>query len=81
MQRHPLSERDRLRQLEAAVDWKDGALSIYGRLALEYGLHLSAVEEEWVRWARKHIDGGPEAANADAPEGSEPLRHPEAPAT
>ena len=44
-----------LRELEESVDWGDDPLSVHGRLALEYGLRLSAMQEEWARWAAGQI--------------------------
>jgi PadR family transcriptional regulator AphA len=43
-------------------DWGDGMLSVNGRLALEYGLRLRSMEEEWARWAAGQV-------GADAPAG------------
>jgi PadR family transcriptional regulator, regulatory protein AphA len=40
-----------LEELETAVDWGDDHISVYGRLALEYGLRLTAMQEEWAKWA------------------------------
>jgi DNA-binding PadR family transcriptional regulator len=51
-----------LARVDEAVDWGDDMLSVHGRLALEYGLRLRAMEEEWARWAAGRIlgpgDGG-----------------------
>jgi PadR family transcriptional regulator AphA len=47
--------RQALRDLEASVDWGDDAISVYGRLALEYGLRLTAMQEEWARWAAGEV--------------------------
>lgn len=41
--------------LQDSVDWGDDMLSVNGRLALEYGLRLRAMEEEWARWAAAQI--------------------------
>ncbi len=45
--------------LKAAVDWGDDMLSVNGILALEYGLRLRAMEEEWARWAVERLSEGP----------------------
>jgi DNA-binding PadR family transcriptional regulator len=45
-----------LERLEASVDWGDDPISVYGRLALEYGLRLTAMQEEWARWAAEQIE-------------------------
>ncbi|MEU7163331.1 PadR family transcriptional regulator [Streptomyces morookaense] len=52
-----------LEQVKEQVQWDDGPLSVNGRLALEYGLRLSAMQEEWARWAAEQI-GGARAAEA-----------------
>jgi PadR family transcriptional regulator AphA len=48
-------EHAELERLEAQVDWGDDPLSVYGRLALEYGLRLTAMQEEWAGWAREQV--------------------------
>jgi DNA-binding PadR family transcriptional regulator len=45
----------RLREVEASIDWDGGPLSTHGRLALEYGLRLSAMERDWAAWAATQI--------------------------
>jgi DNA-binding PadR family transcriptional regulator len=60
-------QRRQLGELEDSLDWRDGMLSSNGRLALEYGLRLSAMEEEWARWARDRIAARPAAAPAPSP--------------
>lgn len=45
----------RLRQLLESMEWDEGMLSVNGRLALEYGLRFTAMQEEWARWARDRI--------------------------
>lgn len=30
-------------------------ISVYGRIALEYGLRMSATQEEWARWAADEV--------------------------
>jgi DNA-binding PadR family transcriptional regulator len=57
-----------LRELERNVDWGDGALSHHGRLALEYGLRFTAMQEEWARWAGRQLDAPAEGASAAAPD-------------
>jgi PadR family transcriptional regulator AphA len=44
-----------LQQLKETVDWGDDMLSIDGKLALEYGLRLRAMEEQWAHWAARQI--------------------------
>ena len=45
-----------LRRLQDSLDWTEqGQLTNNGRLALEYGLRLYAMQEEWARWAANRI--------------------------
>ncbi|MEU8028730.1 PadR family transcriptional regulator [Streptomyces sp. NPDC049099] len=46
---------ERLRQLVDSVDWDDDNLSVYGRIALEYGLRFNAMRREWAEWAAGQI--------------------------
>jgi PadR family transcriptional regulator, regulatory protein AphA len=66
----------RLRELEASLDWDEGMLSVNGRLALEYGLRLTAMDEEWARWARdqaaREIPPAPAAVPPPPPEAASP---------
>jgi PadR family transcriptional regulator AphA len=48
---------DALEALDADVDWDNGDLSFYGRLALEYGKRLQAMNGEWAAWAVTQIPG------------------------
>ncbi|MFK4266231.1 hypothetical protein [Streptomyces milbemycinicus] len=43
-----MSERghEELRRLEESIDWGDDDLSVYGRIALEYGLRFNAMRRE-----------------------------------
>jgi DNA-binding PadR family transcriptional regulator len=59
-----------LQELEASMDWDDGALTRHGRLALEYGLRLAAMQRDWATWAAAHVDGGrAPASHADQTNG------------
>jgi PadR family transcriptional regulator AphA len=49
------AQHDALRQLIHTVDWGDDMLSVNGKLALEYGLRLRAMEEQWARWAADQV--------------------------
>jgi DNA-binding PadR family transcriptional regulator len=44
---------DELKSLEAAIDWD--ATTLTGRLALEHGLRMRAMQQEWARWAIEQI--------------------------
>ncbi|WP_432170081.1 PadR family transcriptional regulator [Streptomyces sp. 1222.5] len=46
---------ERLRQLHDSIDWDDDNLSVYGRIALEYGLRFNAMRREWAEWAADQI--------------------------
>ncbi|TNC28989.1 hypothetical protein [Amycolatopsis alkalitolerans] len=43
--------RDELRRLEEQIDWGDDALSVYGGLALEWGLRFTEMHRAWAEWA------------------------------
>ncbi|MEV5613615.1 PadR family transcriptional regulator [Streptomyces sp. NPDC052225] len=51
-----------LRELDAAMDWGDDPLSVYGRLTLEWGKRFAAMQAEWSEWAEKEIAGAQAAA-------------------
>ncbi len=53
------TRRSALQELEGAVDWDEGPLSVYGRIVLEYGMRQSVMHEEWARWAAEQI-GSPD---------------------
>ena len=57
----------RLQALSEAIDWsgKD-TISTNGRLALEYGLRLTAMYEEWAQWAAQQVQGRIDAASAES---------------
>ncbi|QTD99155.1 PadR family transcriptional regulator [Streptomyces cyanogenus] len=46
---------EQLRRLSDSIDWDDGNLSVYGRIALEYGLRFNAMRREWAEWAAQQI--------------------------
>ncbi|GGN65397.1 PadR family transcriptional regulator [Streptomyces albiflavescens] len=46
---------ENLRRLMESVDWDDDDLSVYGRIALEYGLRFNAMRREWAEWAAGQI--------------------------
>lgn len=46
---------EQLRGLADSIDWDDGNLSVYGRIALEYGLRFNAMREEWASWAADQL--------------------------
>ncbi|TVZ97872.1 DNA-binding PadR family transcriptional regulator [Streptomyces sp. BK340] len=48
-------EHEQLKQLDEAIDWDDDNLSVYGRIALEYGLRFNAMRREWAEWAADQI--------------------------
>ncbi|MFF4017241.1 PadR family transcriptional regulator [Streptomyces sp. NPDC001843] len=46
---------EELRRLVDAVDWDDDNLSVYGRIALEYGLRFYEMRREWAAWAAEQV--------------------------
>jgi DNA-binding PadR family transcriptional regulator len=48
-------EEKALRELESGIEWDEGDLSVYGRIALEYGLRFNAMRREWAEWAAGQI--------------------------
>ncbi|WP_189304245.1 PadR family transcriptional regulator [Streptomyces albospinus] len=42
-------------QIDEVSEWDDEMISVYGRIALEYGLRMSATQEEWARWAAEEV--------------------------
>lgn len=50
------ADHDQLVELRDSLDWSEsGMLTSNGRLALEYGLRLYAMQEEWARWATEQL--------------------------
>ncbi|MGW7004526.1 PadR family transcriptional regulator [Streptomyces sp. NPDC054933] len=50
------SDHAQLRRLRDSLDWdEEGMLTANGRLALEYGLRLHAMREEWAHWATQQL--------------------------
>jgi PadR family transcriptional regulator AphA len=43
--------------IDAAIDWNEEDLSLYGRLVLEYGKRLATMSEEWAEWAVTQVPG------------------------
>lgn len=69
-------ERAALLQLEATIDWDDGErFSSSGRLALEYGLRLRAMEEDWAHWAVAQT-AGPAAGDSVGAGAGSAIRRP-----
>ncbi|MEW1658348.1 MULTISPECIES: helix-turn-helix transcriptional regulator [unclassified Streptomyces] len=44
-------------QVDRTAEWDEEMISVYGRIALEYGLRMSATMEEWARWAADEVTG------------------------
>lgn len=40
-----------LAALEASIDWDDDDLSVYGRIAMEWGKRFHVMSREWAEWA------------------------------
>lgn len=49
-------EENALKELEQTIDWDESDLSLYGRIALEYGLRFNAMRREWAEWAAGQIN-------------------------
>lgn len=49
------AEHDELEGLDASLDRGDDRIPVYGRLALEYGLRLTGMRQEWAEWAREQV--------------------------
>ncbi|SCK27381.1 DNA-binding transcriptional regulator, PadR family [Streptomyces sp. SceaMP-e96] len=47
--------RAELERLDETAEWDEEMISVYGRIALEYGLRISAMQEEWARWAADEV--------------------------
>jgi PadR family transcriptional regulator AphA len=44
--------------LEAVIDWDDNDdLTAYGRLVMEYGKRLTAMNRDWAQWAAARVTG------------------------
>lgn len=48
-------EENALRELDSGIEWDEGDLSVYGRIALEYGLRFNAMRREWAEWAANQV--------------------------
>jgi PadR family transcriptional regulator AphA len=46
---------EELTALQSDIDWGDDNLSVYGRLAMEYGRRFFAMRREWAEWAANEI--------------------------
>ncbi|WP_133979474.1 PadR family transcriptional regulator [Kribbella voronezhensis] len=44
-----------LEALDDSIDWDDDDLSVYGRIALEYGRRFAAMQRDWARWALTQV--------------------------
>jgi PadR family transcriptional regulator, regulatory protein AphA len=45
-----------LTALDASITWDDDSLSIYGRLAMEFGHRLHAMRRDWAQWAIEQLE-------------------------
>jgi DNA-binding PadR family transcriptional regulator len=53
---HARAELARLESLRDSLHWNDDDAAFYGRAALEYGLRLAAMEEQWARGVAEKIE-------------------------
>ncbi|MEV8633251.1 PadR family transcriptional regulator [Streptosporangium sp. NPDC051023] len=58
----------KLAPLKEVVEKMDDDLSVYGRLALDWGLRFSAMQRDWALWAEKEIEKEIEKKPGSAPE-------------
>ncbi|HZE37990.1 MAG TPA: PadR family transcriptional regulator [Stackebrandtia sp.] len=49
------TELSQLEELERSVPWDSSPLSIYGRIALEYGIRASSSQRDWAEWAARQV--------------------------
>ena len=53
---HAAATHARLQELKESIDWEeDGTMITNGRLALEYGLRLFTMYQEWADWAADQL--------------------------
>ncbi|MDP9846663.1 hypothetical protein [Streptosporangium lutulentum] len=67
MRRQAESSAEQHEKLAALIEFVAGGdddLSVYGLLALEWGLRFSAMQHEWAEWAEGEIE---RVSGADAP--------------
>ncbi|MCU1683596.1 MAG: PadR family transcriptional regulator [Amycolatopsis sp.] len=48
-------DHDAYEDIKEKIDWGDDMISVNGRIALEFGLRLSAMREEWAQWAADQL--------------------------
>ena len=67
----------RLEALRDAIDWtREDTVSTNGRLVLEYGLRLTAMYEDWARWAAEQVQQRTGAATGQPQSAGEPSAQP-----
>ncbi|AXI76938.1 PadR family transcriptional regulator [Peterkaempfera bronchialis] len=54
---------ERLQELAAFIEEESDALAVHGRLALEWGLRFTRMQQEWAEWAARQL--AEEAASPD----------------
>ncbi|QNE20249.1 PadR family transcriptional regulator [Kribbella qitaiheensis] len=52
---HATKLHEELKSLDGSIEWDDEDLSIYGRIALEYGQRFSAMQRDWAEWALTQV--------------------------
>jgi PadR family transcriptional regulator, regulatory protein AphA len=67
----------RLEVLRDSLDWtRDDTVSTNGRLVLEYGLRLTAMYEDWARWAAEQVQQRTDASIGQPQPDGEPSAQP-----
>ncbi|GLZ77668.1 PadR family transcriptional regulator [Actinorhabdospora filicis] len=54
-EKHAQAYHDHLLALEGQIPWDDTALSVYGRIAMEWGIRFSRASIEWSAWAKERL--------------------------
>jgi PadR family transcriptional regulator AphA len=44
-----------LRELDRTIEWGDDDLSVYGKIAMEYGLRFNEMRLRWAEWAVEQV--------------------------
>lgn len=54
-QQHAQEQHETLLDLEKRIPWDDTPLSVYGRIAMMWGIRLSQTQAEWAEWAKEQL--------------------------
>ncbi|WP_433421211.1 PadR family transcriptional regulator [Microtetraspora malaysiensis] len=59
-----VTQHEGLAKIREFIADEQDALSVYGRIAMEWGLRFSAMQQEWAEWAAEEIDRLPSPPSA-----------------